>query len=496
MIKNYKDESEDKILEHGFAALNHTFSDLIIENDEKVQLLMEKAKSNKGFIGNLFQYAYYGIEVNHDKAPDFEKSKIELKVAGYRKNANGSLSADQRLVLSSIDFSDYIGGIKLEESPLKDKCERMLMFYFLLDDSIEDRLNCVVNYMFDYKMFIIPKEDLKIIQADYFKIVDKIRSGKACEISEADTSILSACRRDGGEVSYNIEGKEYKALPRRFAFKNAYITYLLNEYIEPGRPCNAPKKKKSKIRDINIRSGKSFEQYVEKEISKYINRTALNISKRKVVNYVGFASAKDDTKYSRLAFKMLGVDSNSAPYLQKTATTIKAIRISKNNHIDQSVSFPSFKFKEMVEETEWIESKTYDYLSERRFLFIVFKENNKGEYELKGYKFYYVSAELLDEYFKPVWEKTIDLLKKGFDFEQEKVKGKTTYKNPLPGLADNGICHIRPHSTKSAYKFKDGTCVGEWKKDANEMPDGQWMTTQSFWINNKYVMEILKEFMK
>ena len=82
MIKNYKDESEDKILEHGFAALNHTFSDLIIENDEKVQLLMEKAKSNKGFIGNLFQYAYYGIEVNHDKAPDFEKSKIELKVAG------------------------------------------------------------------------------------------------------------------------------------------------------------------------------------------------------------------------------------------------------------------------------------------------------------------------------------------------------------------------------------------------------------------------------
>ena len=51
------------------------------------------------------------------------------------------------MVLSSIDFSDYIGGIKLEESPLKDKCERMLMFYFLLDDSIEDRLNCVVNYI-------------------------------------------------------------------------------------------------------------------------------------------------------------------------------------------------------------------------------------------------------------------------------------------------------------------------------------------------------------
>ena len=28
-------------------------------------------------------------------------------------------------------------------------------------------------------------------------------------------------------------------------------------------------------------------------------------------------------------------------------------------------------------------------------------------------------------------------------------------------------------------------------RDANELPDGQWMTTQSFWINNNYILNQL-----
>lgn len=494
MIKNYKDEPADAILEHGRNAIGSTFADLISEKDEKVDLLMEKAEKNKGFIGNLFQYAYYGIDINPDKNPDFEKAGIELKVAGYRKNKDGSLSADQRLVLSSIDFTEYAKGVELKESSLIKKCNRMLMFYFYLDESIKNRLDCSVDYMFDYKIFEIPKEDLNKIRLDYRIITNKIQSGKACEISESDTDILSACRRDGGEVTYYVGEKEYMALPRRFAFKNAYITYLLNEYIEPGKTCDAPKKKRTKTRDINIARGKCFEHYVESRLKKYIGKKAVKISKLKAVDYKKFYILDGYDKYNTLACKMLGVDSNSAPYLKKTATTIKAIRISKTNTIEQSVSFPAFKFKEIVEEKEWIESKTYDYLSERRFLFCIFKENQNGDYEFKGYKFYSLSVSELDDYFKPVWEKTKKLLDEGFELVPETVGGKTIYKNPLPGMKENGVCHIRPHSNRSAYKLKDGTMVGEWEKDANEMPDGQWMTTQSFWINNTYVKKILKDY--
>ena len=495
MIKNYRDENEEEILNHGKEAINHSFSELISEYDDKVNLLMEKAEKNKGFIGNLFQYAYYGVEVNSDKNPDFVTAGIELKVAAYRRNKDNTLSADQRLVLSSIDFSDYTDGKPLKDSSLIKKCQRMLMFYYLLEESTTDRLKCTVDYMFDYKMFSIPKDDLKMIEADYNKIVGKIMNGKAHLISEADTSYLSACRRDGNEVSYFIGDKELKALPRRFAFKNSYITYLLNDYIEPDRPCDAPKRKLTKTKDIKITRGKTFEEYVDKEIKKYVGKSANSIAKRKNISYAGFSSSKDLNKYSRLALKIFGINSNSAPYLKKSATTIKAIRISRTNHIDQSISFPAFKFKEIVNENEWIDSKTYDYLSERRFLFIVFKENDKGEYILKGYKFYYVPVEELDTYYKEVWEKTKRLLIDGFEIKKEKKAGKIIYTNPLPGMSENGVCHIRPHSTESAYKFSNGETVGDWKKYANEMPDGQWMTTQSFWINNTHLMKILSEYM-
>ena len=61
----------------------------------------------------------------------------------------------------------------------------------------------------------------------------------------------------------------------------------------------------------------------------------------------------------------------------------------------------------------------------------------------------------------------------------------------LPGKHDNPIIHIRPHATKSAYRLNNGVIRGNVERDANPLPDGQWMTTQSFWINNSYILCLL-----
>lgn len=45
---------------------------------------------------------------------------------------------------------------------------------------------------------------------------------------------------------------------------------------------------------------------------------------------------------------------------------------------------------------------------------------------------------------------------------------------------------------KSAYRLLDGTVIGDVEKDANELPNGEFMTTQSFWINNSYILKQLK----
>ena len=55
---------------------------------------------------------------------------------------------------------------------------------------------------------------------------------------------------------------------------------------------------------------------------------------------------------------------------------------------------------------------------------------------------------------------------------------------------------MRPHASKAAYMLYGDVnigdvIIGDVDKDADELPDGQKMTKQSFWLNKKYVYEIL-----
>lgn len=50
------------------------------------------------------------------------------------------------------------------------------------------------------------------------------------------------------------------------------------------------------------------------------------------------------------------------------------------------MSFPIFRFKELVEE-EWENSTFGNYLRETRFLFVVYKFGENGELRLRGAQF-------------------------------------------------------------------------------------------------------------
>lgn len=47
-------------------------------------------------------------------------------------------------------------------------------------------------------------------------------------------------------------------------------------------------------------------------------------------------------------------------------------------------------------------------------------------------------------------------------------------------------------ATKAAYRFENGEDYGNVERDANMLPNGEYMTTQSFWINNSYILAQLK----
>ena len=99
----------------------------------------------------------------------------------------------------------------------------------------------------------------------------------------------------------------------------------------------------------------------------------------------------------------------------------------------------------------------------------------------------------LNDIVKNEWQKYKNIIKSGVIFEKVKnVNGELEIQNNLPGMKETEIIHIRPHAQKSAYKLNDGFIKGNIERDADELPNGEWMTKQSFWLNKQYVLSQLK----
>ena len=85
-----------------------------------------------------------------------------------------------------------------------------------------------------------------------------------------------------------------------------------------------------------------------------------------------------------------------------------------------------------------------------------------------------------------VWSKTIEEVKNGAGLQKVKKGKKEIVTNPLPGLSFNRVAHVRPHTNRSAYKLKDGTIIGNLRKEDDELPNGEWMTKQCFCLCKVY----------
>ena len=77
---------------------------------------------------------------------------------------------------------------------------------------------------------------------------------------------------------------------------------------------------------------------------------------------------------------------------EKANIVVKTIRIGKNDRIKESMSFPTFRFKELIEE-EWEDSTFGNYLRETRFLFVVYKFDDNDILRLRGCQFWNIPYE-------------------------------------------------------------------------------------------------------
>ncbi len=449
------------------SAIGKSINDIM---NEEVVTIDDGNVSNKGGLGQLVEQFLFGIQTNSDSEPDFMPAGIELKVTPYKKLKDGKLSAKERLVLNIIDYmSEYKNSFDSSHFWFKNNTIQVLWYLWEPNKDVRD-----LKITHEKLLELAKNEDLKQIEKDWKYIIGKIKAGKAHEISEADTMYLGACSKGANASSLRQQPfSDIQAMQRAFCFKNSYMTQLVRKYIGDY----------SNVESILSGSNLLFDDYVKSVTDKYIGKTIAEL--KKMFNVLG--KTKDDC--SRIVNRMFNLKRglNDTEEFTKANIISKVIRVEETGKIKEDISFPAFKFSELIRET-WYESELKNQLETTKYIFFIFR-NNGNDYVFDGFKKFNMPEIIIEDIIKPFWIETVNTIKNGIKFT---VKGNKIFNN-LPGVSHNGYMHVRPHANQSAYKLNNGVVKGNISKDGDILPNGEWMTKQAFWFNRSYIEKIINE---
>lgn len=417
-----------------------------------------RIKTGKGAIGTVLEESWFGYTPNNESEPDFPEAGVELKVTPYIRNKKG-IRAKERLVCNIINYmTEYQK--TFETSDFWHKCQTMLIMSYEHKQGVSKADFCIDKAM----LFSFPIEDLIIIIQDWQKLMNKIRAGQAHLITEGDTLYLAACTK--GASAATVRQQPFSpilAKQRAYSLKSSYMTRILRNFMF------GDEEDEHIIKDWKQLRSQTFEEYIIDRLSPYFGKT-----QQQLQAYFNVKSKSKNLNEILLA-RMLGVKGKISKTAEfKKANIIpKTIRVKKSGRIKESMSFPTFRFTEIVNET-WEDSQLRNYLEPTKFLFAIFEKSESGEYVFSRVKFWNIPAEDLEEVRK-VWERTVETIRNGVElyFDGHVIR------NNLPKASENRVSHVRPHGRDSS--------------DTYPLPDGREMTKQCFWFNNSYVEHIIRE---
>lgn len=411
--------------------------------------------TGKGAVGTVIEESWFGYKPNSESEPDFPEAGVELKVTPYIRRRSG-IRAKERLVCNIINYMEEYDKT-FNTSAFWHKCNTMLLMSYEHINGKSKGEFCVDAAI----LFSFPEEDLIIIEHDWETIINKVRAGKAHEISEGDTLYLAACTK--GANAGSVRQQPFSSIPakqRAYSLKASYMTQILNKYIfgDVENP--------RIIRHWRFLQHCSFEDYIIKKVSEFYGKTQLEL--KSILNVDSNAKSLNEI----LLAKMLNVTGRIAytEEFQKAGIIPKTIRVERNGSIRESMSFPTFDFIKLSRERVWEESELYNYLAPTKFMFVIFRQREDLQYVFEKVKFWNMPNSDLDQV-RLVWEKTVQTIRNGVQL----VPTSRGVSNNLPKKGDNPVAHVRPHG-------KDGS-------DKLPLPDGRMMTKQCFWLNNTYIQK-------
>ncbi len=284
--------TKEKVLARGLEAIGIPLKDIDSTN---------RLKTGKGAIGNIIEESWFGYKINNESEPDFKEAGVELKVTPYIRNSKG-IRAKERLVCNIIDYMEEYQKI-FETSSFYHKCRTILLMSYEHIEGVSKGDFTIDKVV----LFGFPEEDLIIIKQDWQKIIEKVRKGKAHEISEGDTLYLGACTKGTtAKTERNQPFSLVKAKQRAYSLKQSYMTYILNTYVFGNRNNEHIFKDPIELKNIG------FEKYITNRIKPFIGKS------QEELNAATREKLRIQLKQGNLDKRMIELDlsSDSMPMLQ------------------------------------------------------------------------------------------------------------------------------------------------------------------------------------
>lgn len=464
----YDKTSPTSILDHARKLLGKSIHDLYPS--------ATPVNTGKGGLGQCVEVYHFGYDINSISEADFSEAGVELKCTPLKTVKDGSMVSKERLVLNIINYLEEYGK-SFETSSFTHKNALLLLMFYLHIASV-DNLDVIFKII---RLWRIPKEDLKIFMDDWNVIHEKIVNGLAHELSEGDTLYLAACVKGskGGANKKPQKTSVILADQRAYSIKSAYLNQIILDSLShpemfdsvtmTAKQKRAIEKKKSEIGSIvksikEYKRGETFEQLVARRFNPYIGLTVAEIAKKLKTK---ISSSPKAMSYS-VCRAILGVKERQIAEFEKAGLQLKTIRLEPNGRLKEAMSFQTIKYKEIVGEEEWEESDWYNTIASRRFLFIVFRKVKCG-----------TSADAVLEriLFWSMPHTDIDASKLFWLDTRDKVRAGD-YTHFLKS-SEHPVCHVRPKAKKAA--------------DMTETPQGGMAKKLCYWLNRKYILNIIRE---
>ena len=452
----YDIKSATSIFEYSKGLLGNTLRDFVWEN--------YTPKKGKGSLGQMVENIYFLLETNNYAGADFSEAGMELKCTPLKKSKQDEYLIKERLSCNMINYCEVVKE-DYEHSHFYLKCQLMLLLFYLHQSNCN---NLDLEFIFSV-LWKLPEKDLLIIRHDYEVIIDKIKQGKAHELSEGDTMYLGACRKGqkGESLMKQPNNPDVDAPRRAFSLKMAYMRTVLEYVVKSGNNAvsNLAGAKSELVSSQALRT-QSFDDILLSRFQPFLNMPFEKIASLKNIDISNNPKNKFAMVANAVAASEKCSNVNRSEEFLKAGLTMKTIRVQANGIIKEAMSFENIDYIEVAECEDWIDSRLYELYSSR-FMFVVFREQNagKGDYVLDDVFFWTMPQKDL-EWAEQYWNHIKNNILAGRISEEYWWKG-----------ADKKKFHVRPKAQKST--------------DLAPTPDGKGAKKFCYWFNNDYVRDII-----